>query len=74
MATKEMRICDVTGSTKDVRRVRTIMTYMDDNGIADDTIEMYEADMTPKSIERWKKFIERGCTPPAPRATKGGAK
>jgi len=74
MATKEMRVCDVTGSTKDVRRIGLKMIDLNDPEGETSPIASWVKDLTPKSIERWKKFIERGCTPPAPRATKGKAK
>jgi len=72
MATKEMRICDVTGSVHKVETYEVCVRKVCGDALRETMIERF-VDLCPRSLERLGKFINRGCNPPLPRATKGKA-
>jgi len=71
MATKAMRICDVTGSTKDVKACRLVLLDVSNGEDESHSMKESDVDLCPRAIERLWNFALRGCRPPTP---KGGAK
>ena len=73
MATKEMKVCDVTGTTKGVESYRIKVKKIPeiDCGNENETVLSATVDLCPKAFDRLCVFILRGCTPPPPRKTKG---
>jgi hypothetical protein len=78
MATETVKRCDITGKIReDVCTVRvTIEKVTYSKGVAKDspdyeaTVEVLclEKDMCGEALERCKKFVTRGATPPTARA------
>ena len=63
MATKNLKVCDVTGRTDNVQsyHLQLGLSSADDD---DDTAAIVEIDLCPSGLTRLVKLIHRGCTPP----------
>ncbi len=61
MATKEVTVCDVFGTTKDVVSCEIEIRNMSNPNVAP---RKWTVDLSPRARERLIKFIGRAATPP----------
>ncbi len=65
MATKEMKVCDVYGSTRKVNSYRVSIIELGDDGVpADSALALVDVDLCQRAVKRCKMFIVRGTTRP----------
>ncbi len=70
MAVVSLRKCDVSGvTTEDVRPFNVTIERNDDGTVSEENliVQSWLIDLSPRSLERLKKFISRGITAPTPR-------
>lgn len=58
MALVEQRVCDVYGTTKDVKHYKILVMENDD------TIIDQELDLCPRAFDRFRNWLARGTAPP----------
>jgi len=65
---RTLSVCDVTGSSKDVRKYRLRLERLDGIDLAREdawhTMSDDKLDLCPRAVKRLQRFIERGITPP----------
>lgn len=59
MATKEVRVCDVFGTHKDVNAVKVLVCNGDDEVLLERSV-----DLSPRAVERLLKKVAQGTTSP----------
>lgn len=64
MATKEMKVCDVYGTTKNVEPHTITIVAGEEDGAR--IISCYDVDLCPRGFARLLKFIDRGTKPTTP--------
>jgi len=62
MAERVTRICDVTGQTKGVVRVRVYIVQ--DGADVSDAKPFLAADLSPKAVKRLENLVKRGMSAP----------
>lgn len=69
MATKEVKICDVYGTHKDVETYCVWVARGEGLGEDADALKTCKADLSPRAVKRLIHFVEKGLNP----TTKGEA-
>lgn len=59
MSLKELRVCDVYGTTKDVQHYKIIVVE------SDETIIEEDLDLCPRAYGRFRTWLKRGMMPPS---------
>ena len=63
MATETVKRCDVF-NTYTAKWYRVVLLEMKEDGSVKQELVSKNVDMCPRAVERCKKFIEKGTTPP----------
>lgn len=72
MATKNLTVCDVYGTTRDVTSYAIRLVVLGGEQDAE-CVDEAKADLCPRAYGRLLRFIERGVSPPPPRKAKEDA-
>ena len=67
MATKEMKVCDIYGTTKEAETYRLSLQRVDVNGKTETDVEVSTdvIDLCPRALTRLRSFVKRGLTSPS---------
>lgn len=63
MATREVRVCDVFGTTRHVKTYRLLLIELGEMSRRDVTIHTINVDLCPKGLKRCMHFNNRGTLP-----------